>query len=200
MIPRGYGSYHCATPRHAHGLAGPRIVRRRKTAGRTAASAVEEVLTLAVCFRPGQPRKVNGPLVAIVPIPSIAVGIGPIPAQIGSGPARDGPDDGHGNQCTQGHTRNDPAVVWPAYPWPRMPIGPSPPPVAWASTPVLSGDHRRFELGRACIAKHGRLALDWFRHDRRQCKCQTDEALAHRFSLQHLVPAGPHNDEELWHS
>jgi hypothetical protein len=90
--------------------------------------------------------KPNGLLVAIIPIASVAVGIGPIPAQIVSGPAGDSPDDGDGNQCTQGHTRNDPAVVGPAYPWPRVPIGPSPPPVAWASAPVLSGDHSGFEF------------------------------------------------------
>src|SRR6185295_11969836 len=61
-------------------------------------------------LNPRSAPRANEASVAIIPIASIAVGIGPIPAQIGSGPARDGSNDGHGNQCTQGNTGNDPAI------------------------------------------------------------------------------------------
>ena len=140
-------------------LAGPRMVRHckksrprkeRRPSERAfkRAPARHEILTLRTrsAYAPRQHQRRRGALVAIIPIPSIAVGIGPIPAQVGRGSVRHGSDHGDRNQRTQGDTRNDPAVVWPAYPWPRVPIGPSPPPVAWASTPVLSGDHRGFEL------------------------------------------------------
>src|SRR5262249_57975336 len=66
-------------------------------------------------------------LVAIVPVAAIAVGIGPIPAEVGSWTWGHGTDGCDGDERAEGHSGNDGPVVGSAHPRPSKPIGPAMP-------------------------------------------------------------------------
>src|SRR5690242_15197835 len=65
--------------------------------------------------------------VAVVPIAAIAIGVGPVPAQVWSRPARDQADRGDRHDRAQRDACDDPAIVRPARPWPGEHVA-----AAWA--------------------------------------------------------------------
>jgi hypothetical protein len=61
----------------------------------------------------------------IVPIALVAVGVSPIPAEVGSRPYRYETNGSNGDDRTERHAGDDGTVVGPCYPGPAIPVGPS---------------------------------------------------------------------------
>ena len=108
-------------------------------------------------------------LVAIIPVAAIAVGIGPIPAEIGSWARGHGTHGRDGDERAEGHPGNDGAVVGSAHPGPSKPIGPAIPAMRTSpgTTPPRSAAPARIELdwlkrwirvGHPCVREGSALA------------------------------------------
>src|SRR5512145_1267237 len=62
------------------------------------------------------------PALAVVPVPALAVGIGPVPAQVGRRTPRHISHRGHGDERAESYAGNDGAVVGPPDPGPPVPV------------------------------------------------------------------------------
>src|SRR6185295_14239364 len=72
-------------------------------------------------------------LATVIPITTVSVGIGPIPAQVGSRTRRYVPNGGNGDDRAERDTGNDSAIIRSPHPWATKPIGSTGP--AWWPTP-----------------------------------------------------------------